>query len=34
MGEDQEKNARNKRALKRVAIVEKLWHRKVKKESK
>jgi hypothetical protein len=31
MGEDQEMNARNERALRRVTIVEKWWHGKVKK---
>jgi hypothetical protein len=33
MGEDQEMNARNERALRRATIVEKWWHGKVKKES-
>jgi hypothetical protein len=34
MGENQETNARNERSLRRVVIVEKWWHRKVKKAAK
>jgi hypothetical protein len=34
MGEDQEKNERNEQALKRSTIVEKWWHKKIKKETK
>jgi hypothetical protein len=34
MGDRQEKNTRNERALRRATIVEKWWHGKVKKEAK